>query len=77
MAAINQIKVRRQERAKAFSAVPRNRKTAALLGAVERKRPDNQVTAALERLLEPFDIGQLFVLAGQEVKGGAIMPDVI
>jgi len=52
MAAINQIKVRRQERAKAFSA-------------------------ALERLLEPFDIGQLFVLAGQEVKGGAIMPDVI
>lgn len=57
--------------------MPRNRKAAALLRAVERKRPDNQVTAALERLLEPLDVGLLYLLVGQEVEGGAIMPDVI
>lgn len=58
-------------------AVSRHWETAAPAGAVGRKCANDDIAAWLERLFESAEISALLAFSGQEVKRGAIVPNVI
>lgn len=76
-ATVDQNEVGAEEGRETVGVVSGYRQTAALFGAVGRKRPNDDAPARLERLFEPLEIGALFLFACQEVEGGAIVPNVV
>jgi hypothetical protein len=76
-ATVDEREVGAQNGGERSGAVSRHWETAAPVGAVGRKCANDDIAAWLERLFESAEISALLAFSGQEVKRGAIVPNVI
>src|SRR5581483_4894662 len=70
-------KGRAEHRPERGGIVPDHRQTAAALGPVRRESPDDKLSARPQHLANAIGVGRAIVGRGEEVKGRAVVPDVV
>ena len=75
--AVDQLETCSEKISQTVRTVTRDRQATALRRPVWGERPHNQMAAEFQTALHPFDIGCLLSLISQEMKGCAIVPDVV
>src|SRR5690606_31240006 len=74
---LDQRKLLPQQAAEAGPVVALDWQSAAPIRPVGRKSADNEMPAGYERPPQAVEVGALLIRFGEEVEGGAVMPDVI
>src|ERR1700754_3266384 len=62
---------------KAFGIVPHNGQPAAFFRTFERERRDDGMSSDGHAARQPFNVSSAVAVIGEEMKGGAIMPNVV
>src|SRR5260370_1923990 len=75
-AAVKQFETASQRPAEACGVMTNDRQAAATLGTIHRERADDDMAARIDGLLKPLDISGLIGRCGEEMEGGAVMPDI-
>src|SRR3954468_5713331 len=75
--AVDQFKAVSQDGRQGCGVVAADKKAAASLRPIRRERGDDGMSARTQGAPEPLNIGDLFVLPRKEVKGRAVVPDIV
>src|SRR6185437_16941264 len=73
---VHQLEVGSEKLANGFGTMPRHWQAAAFFRTIEREGADDGMATRLQRLPKATDIGCLLFGCTEEVKGGAVVPDI-
>src|SRR5882757_7368639 len=74
---MNKLERATQDLPKARSIISHHGQAAAFFGSIEREGGDDGVPSDLQGSLKALDISGTFMVLGEEVERGPIMPDVV